>query len=201
MLEDRNRLSPSLTCTKPELLYLTSDLHFGHGNIIRYCNRPFSSLEEMDEGIIKKWNNKIPQEATTIFLGDFSFHHKLDRVNHILSRLNGKKVIVKGNHDGDAVMDANWDMKFVAGPVELVVGKQRAFLLHYPLESWEASYHGTYHLHGHMHGTTPFNPNRRKMDVGIDAHPNFEPFSWAEVDAKLSKVPVPKDVSPKNKAT
>ena len=75
-----------------------SDLHFGHNNIIRFDNRPFQSVEEMDETLISNWNNKINKNDTVYILGDISWYPK-DKTAEILSTLKGNKYLLTGNHD------------------------------------------------------------------------------------------------------
>lgn len=78
--------------------FVIADTHFGHGNIIKYCNRPFCSAEEMDEVIIKNWNETVSKRDTVIHLGDFGLCKK-DRLQEIIGNLNGKKILIMGNHD------------------------------------------------------------------------------------------------------
>ena len=78
--------------------FFTSDTHFGHRNILQYCNRPFSSVEEMDEHMIRVWNETVGVEDTIFHLGDFSFYNTTES-KRIIDRLNGHKILVAGNHD------------------------------------------------------------------------------------------------------
>lgn len=78
--------------------FYISDTHLGHSGIIRYDNRPFMSVEEMDETIIQRWNDVISGEDTVYILGDFSWY-KEEKTLEILNRLIGRKVLIKGNHD------------------------------------------------------------------------------------------------------
>lgn len=78
--------------------YVISDTHFGHENIIRYCNRPFSSVEEMDKTLIKNWNQTVSNKDIVLHLGDVGLCKK-DYLAEIISKLNGKKILIKGNHD------------------------------------------------------------------------------------------------------
>ena len=78
--------------------FVISDTHFGHENIIKYCNRPFPSIEEMDKALIKNWNETISNSDTVIHLGDVGFGSK-EYIKDIISQLNGKKILIKGNHD------------------------------------------------------------------------------------------------------
>lgn len=79
------------------MIYFTSDTHFWHNNVIKYCARPYASVEEMNEDLVKRWNEVVPPEATVFFLGDFSMTFL--PVETFSFRLNGRKVLVPGNHD------------------------------------------------------------------------------------------------------
>lgn len=78
-------------------VYCTADLHFWHANIIRYCNRPYATVEEMNEALIENWNETVGPEDSCYVLGDFAF--AIRAVETITPRLNGKKYLVPGNHD------------------------------------------------------------------------------------------------------
>ncbi len=79
-------------------VFAISDTHFGHANVIDYCNRPFSSVEEMDETLIENWNSTVNKNDVVIHLGDFGLGNK-DYIKSIIERLNGKKILILGNHD------------------------------------------------------------------------------------------------------
>lgn len=78
--------------------FVIGDTHFGHSNIIKYCNRPFRDVEEMDRVLIKNWNETVSNHDIVIHLGDFAFCAR-ERAKEICSQLNGKKILIKGNHD------------------------------------------------------------------------------------------------------
>ena len=78
--------------------FYIADMHFGHKNIIRYDNRPFGSVEEMDKALIQLWNETVGSDDIVYILGDFSWY-KEDKTAFILGCLKGHKVLVKGNHD------------------------------------------------------------------------------------------------------
>lgn len=85
-------------------IFVIADTHFNHENIIKYCNRPFKSVEEMNEAMIKNWNETVSNKDVVIHLGDFALGSK-EKAREIAGRLNGKKILVLGNHD-------NWSEQF-----------------------------------------------------------------------------------------
>ena len=86
---------------KPNIFF-TADHHFGHENIIKFSERPFESLDHMNEELIKRWNKKIQPGDTVYHLGDMSLG-KPDFTKEILDRLNGNIHLIKGNHEGAAL--------------------------------------------------------------------------------------------------
>ena len=79
-------------------VFVISDTHFGHANIIKYCNRPFRDTTEMDEAMIKNWNETVSNNDVVLHLGDFGLGSK-EYIASIVKRLNGKKILIMGNHD------------------------------------------------------------------------------------------------------
>ena len=79
-------------------IYVMSDTHFGHKNVIQYCRPNFKSVEEMDETLIKNWNDTVDNDDTVFFLGDFALGPS-ERLVELGKRLNGKKILIRGNHD------------------------------------------------------------------------------------------------------
>ncbi len=77
------------------MIYFTSDQHFGHENIIRYCKRPYKTISEMNQSLIGNWNSIVNDSDLIFILGDFSMHN----IEHYMPLLNGNKVLIKGNHD------------------------------------------------------------------------------------------------------
>ena len=86
------------------MIYFTSDLHFGHSNIMKFhpCFRPFSSVEAMDRALIRLWNDRVNPCDTVYNIGDLSFHKDMQTSISIFSKLNGKHVLVLGNK-GEAI--------------------------------------------------------------------------------------------------
>lgn len=159
-------------------VYFTSDTHFGHKNIIKYCNRLFTSIAEMQEEIITIWNNTVKETDTVFHLGDFSFLDR-EKTSWILSRLNGNIVLVRGNHDSNKHIELFGNVyDMVDLHIEDGGMQQVAVLCHYPLAVWNSSHYGTWHLHGHSHGT--YNVRTGKIvDVGWDVW--GKPVSYQEI--------------------
>jgi calcineurin-like phosphoesterase family protein len=165
-------------------VFFTSDTHFNHANIIKYCNRPFKDVDEMNEALIKKWNAKVGPNDLVYHLGDFGFGTP-EQVLRIKKRLNGQIYLLRGNHEKSALAIAN-EFVWVKDVFELKVESQTYWLSHYAHRVWNKSHHGVYHLYGHSHGTLPDDPNSLSFDVGVDCH-NFEPLTPAEVKRIMDK--------------
>ena len=145
------------------MIWFTSDQHFYHKNIIPYCNRPWETVEEMNEGLIQRWNEKVAKKYEVFILGDFSFA-KPNKTNPILDKLNGVKCLVKGNHDHSTT---KWSLHLATSPHDFsimmapLVGVQ--FLVsHYPYKPQDPDEdvrylerrpldNGDWLLHGHVH--------------------------------------------------
>lgn len=168
--------------------YFTSDHHFGHSNIIQFCERPFSSIEEMNETLIQRWNEKVQPEDEVYYLGDFALTKNNDLVAEILDQLNGTKYLITGNHEG-AALNHRKKFKWIKDYYELKVkdadcknGVQRIVLFHYAMRVWRGDFRGTWHLYGHSHGNLPDKNDQLSFDIGVDNH-NFYPLSYPEVKA------------------
>lgn len=79
--------------------FIIADTHFGHSNIIKYCNRPFTNVEDMDNQLIKNWNNAVSKNDAVYHLGDFALGN-IEKITEYRSKLNGKIFLIMGNHDG-----------------------------------------------------------------------------------------------------
>ncbi len=168
-------------------IFFTSDIHFGHNNIIEYCSRPWKDVEDMDEGLIKNFNSVVGPEDTTYIIGDISFH-KTATTKYLLSRLNGRLVGVKGNHDPEGGYEGcfkEWNRDFIGK-----IDKQMFHMYHFPLSSWyhmNSPYDKTIHLHGHIHSAPGLDdPTQCKFDVGVDAN-NWTPVSMDHIMAEAVK--------------
>ena len=182
-----------LRIRQEEKVWFTADTHFGHRNIIRYCQRPFATVEEMNETIIDNWNGVVGKDDVVFHLGDFSVGGAAEWTS-LLDSLNGRIFLVLGNHDMNNV-DQGFMRRFENVSMQMLVsiGKQRIYLNHYPFLCYGGAYRGTWQLFGHVH-TCPCNSgldnSRLEMlfptqyDVGVDNN-NFKPVSFEEVEMKI----------------
>jgi len=167
--------------------FITSDTHFWHTNIIKFCKRPFFDAKRMNDCLVERWNQKVPKNATVWHLGDFAFHHKADVLERIVRQLNGQIRIILGNHDEKKEFEkvAHLFAEIIpSGFVEHRVNRRKIVMCHYPMASWNGSHDGSVMLHGHCHGTLEELDGR--LDVGVDCHGNYEPFSYDEVMERIA---------------
>lgn len=168
--------------------WFTSDIHFGHKNILKFCpnTRKYKDTVEMDEALIAKWNSMVSVEDTVYIIGDV-FFHKAGRAISIVSRLNGKLNLVLGNHDEVIINNPELSMLFesISPYKTITIDGQYVVLFHFPIWEWDRMHRGAYHLYGHVHGKESI-PGRA-MDVGIDTRTDNGLWSWEEVHALLSK--------------
>lgn len=175
--------------------WFTADTHLGHTNIIRYCNRPFASVAEMDAAIIERWNARVAPDDQVYHLGDFALARGT-MIGSYRKKLHGKITLIRGNHDKLSVEDR----QLFAGIHELLELKLtvdgagvNVVLCHYAMRVWPHSHHGAWHLYGHSHGTLPDDPHARSVDVGVDCW-EFAPVSIQQLHrAMAKKLPRPVD--------
>lgn len=172
--------------------FFTSDHHFGHESIIRIMERPWDTVQEMEAGLINEWNAVVGKSDRVFVLGDFSFQSAAAN-NVLLSKLNGQKFLIQGNHDHDARIDVSGRWAWVKTRHTHKINNRKIVLDHFPLLSWNAMHYGAYHLHGHCHGTLTLPEclqNARILDVGIDAvvkwTGSYRPVEWSEIVEHLA---------------
>ncbi len=182
--------------------WFTSDLHFGHKNIIKYSKRPFKDTVEMDEVLINNINNLVKPDDVLWFLGDFMFGPSdptkfLDKAKEYLSRMHCKHInLIWGNHDPRPYHNKPKEFMKWMGFAQLFesnstladikVEGQRITLCHYAMQLWYKMDDYSWHLYGHSHGSLPDNPNSLSFDVGVDCH-NYKPLSFYEVKAIMNR--------------
>lgn len=187
----------------PKNIFFTSDTHFGHKNIIKYCNRPFSSIDEMNEKLIENWNKVVSENDIVFHLGDFALGGSI-LYSKILSRLKGSIHLVLGNHDTSQLTN-NSRIESVYRQALISIEDQQIYLNHYPFLCYSGSNHNVWQLFGHVHSggnTNRFDIPRlqylypTQYDVGVDNN-NYYPVSWSKIKEIISKQ-IANEISPKN---
>ena len=178
-------------------VFFTSDTHFGHSNIIKYCQRPFNSAEHMDEVLISNWNEVVSPKDIVFHLGDFCFGSDKEWIK-ILQRLNGTKYLILGNHDLKKIVNSNQIKDYFADinmQMRVVVDKQKMLLNHYPFLCFEGGYQNVWQLFGHVHSSkhsTGLDKERlvhlfpTQYDVGVDNN-NYRPVSFSQVSQIITE--------------
>ena len=133
----------------PNKLFFTSDTHFGHFNICRYCHRPFQSRSEMDQTLIANWNSVVPEDGIVVHCGDFMLPHDLNIKEYMkyMSKLNGRILLLRGNHDIIELLTSNEKLISVQDKAMIEVDSIKIYAEHYPC----AAFNGDYHVYGHVH--------------------------------------------------
>ena len=176
------------------MIYFTADTHFWHQSAAKRFRKSFESVEHMNEVLIENWNKKVKPGDLVYHLGDVSFAGK-ERTVETLSRLNGRKVLVMGNHDTKFYMGLKQAdhferierlMEVRLHDAEAPDGLQRIVLCHFPMLTWNRAHHGAWHLHGHCHGSLDGKFDGKRLDVGVDCH-DLAPVSYEEVKALMAK--------------
>lgn len=155
-------------------------------------------VNEMNEGLIERWNDCVRPDDTVYHLGDLCLTKRVDAIDDWLGRLNGTIRLVRGNHD---VWTSRYDrlqnkdkIKWIKDYAERtfeVDGKRWKFVLcHFPMLFWHQSHHGSIMLHGHCHGSVQqLNKDLRRMDVGVDCN-NWYPVRLENIVAMMDAIPV-----------
>ena len=178
--------------------FVTSDIHFSHQNIIKYCNRPFKNSFEMDDYIISIWNKTVSQDDNIYILGDFMFSRSLENIEKYVNRLNGYKILILGNHDKFS-MDEYKLCGFnevYEGFIERNIHNRHWIMCHFQMAHWNCSHKGSFHLFGHEHWKQQYEPkhsiykelcfSERKYNVCMDAN-NFKPVNLLDLIKILDK--------------
>lgn len=170
------------------MIYFTSDLHLGHKNIIRLCNRPFSSVDEMDRVLIQNWNKKVHKNDSVYILGDLMFRNEKPPEEY-LRQLKGKKHLLVGNHDRQWIKTCDLSQFFESvEKLDFVSdGKRQMTLCHYPMMSWP-HIQRSYMVFGHIHNNTDADywpliaQSERMLNAGVDIN-GFAPVTFEEMEA------------------
>lgn len=187
-------------------IFFTADTHFGHENVIQFDKRPFASADEMDEEMIKRWNNKVGKGDLVYVLGDMIWKSITDYAEPLIKSLNGQIILIKGNHD--QFIKNGKAKKALAGIKDyddIVVtledgNKRRCILSHYFMPFYNGHRYQTILLHGHSHSSEESNIEREIVknlnergfqneiyNVGC-MHWNYEPVTLDEILAARKEV-------------
>lgn len=176
-------------------IWFTADFHLGHANIIRYCGRPFATVEAMDQAILDRLNALVKANDVLYFLGDFCLGSQA-RVVAYRRRIRCQKILaVPGNHDKQA-RKLNEEFCWLDNLAEVSIHGQPIVLCHYALRVWNQSNRGSWHLYGHSHGRLPEIPTSLSIDVGVDTH-DFRPWHYDEIDDLMRKKSEAQESGPK----
>jgi calcineurin-like phosphoesterase family protein len=167
------------------MIFFTSDTHFCHTKVIEKCNRPFASIEDMNEGLIRNWNEVVGPRDEVWHLGDFSFDNR--RTPEILSRLNGSIHLIRGNHDPRSD-EACRKMGFASSSMANYIKRegQSIYLHHSACRVWWSSNRGSWCLFGHSHGARK--DLGKSTDVGVDCW-NYRPVSFDTLKERFKDRP------------
>ena len=153
--------------------FFVADEHYGHSNIIKYCDRPFKNAHEMNKVLVANHNEVVGEGDTTIHVGDFAWTNKKEEAYSIVHKLNGKHIFLRGSHD-------RWmrNSDFHHEIWEKNINGVYIVACHYAMRTWPRSHWNSIHLFGHSHGK--LEGMGRSMDVGVDTN-NFYPYSLDEI--------------------
>jgi calcineurin-like phosphoesterase family protein len=154
--------------------WITSDLHFGHANIMKFCPKTrghYKSASHMNEDMIAQWNDKVTTGDKVYILGDVSFQNP-EMAAETVARLNGHKILVAGNHDRKNLKNLLFAAQFmeIHNYLELNYNGHFIVMCHYPFHfEWNQAHRGSLHFFGHVHGKETGLEGFRARDVGFDA--------------------------------
>lgn len=162
-------------------IWYTSDHHFGHHNIIKYCNRYkwVQTVEEMDALLVQRWNEVVGPHDTVWHLGDVFFKNY-----EATSKLKGRKNLIVGNHDykhKDFLRNNNWNVQSEAIYID---HENKLVMCHYPILDWPHKFQNYIHLHGHSHGNKE-GYDINAVDVGVDCW-DLYPVSLSQIRNRIA---------------
>lgn len=154
--------------------WITSDLHFGHKNVMKFCPQTRARFNDdvayMNNAMTEEWNNKAQPEDTVYILGDVAFMSGSD-AGRMVNRLNGTKILIRGNHDRKTLKDTTFRSAFaeIHDYLDITYDGHKIVMFHYPIAEWDQMHRGSLHFHGHLHGNVSGLEKYRALDVGMDS--------------------------------
>ena len=168
--------------------YYTADPHFGHASIMRFCNRPFHDVAEMDDHILSAYQAVMGPKDDLWIIGDFAFAkiNEAAKLESMLAVIPGRKHLVRGNHDKPWMAKlSGWHS--VHNLTEVKEGGYRLTLCHYPMITFPGARHGAVQLFGHVHQN--WKGSRNSVNVGVDVW-DFRPVTLPDILERTHALPV-----------
>ena len=195
-------------------VFFTSDWHIGHENCLKFDNRPWINTDDMHKSLISNFNKQVTPDSITYFLGDMILCNA-ELALSVISKLNGKKVLIRGNHDKGVESCYNAGFDIVLNSASIMIANESVTMTHCPLrglyredtsamkgrvegENWHGEHkhpdfsiesHGQFHLHGHIHSPNKGQSEKillRQWDVGVVGN-NYRPIHIGKVDSWIQK--------------
>lgn len=166
------------------ITHFTSDPHYGHHNIIAYCNRPYANVQEMNADLIARYNSVVPKDGVCLWAGD-SFFCEDWEAREIMRQLNGRKILVVGNHDRKPYRLASFGFELFTNQLVLRIRNRVVRVSHYPYTDTRFPHRcpkmqkDELLIHGHTHSTNVVQDNM--IHVGVDAW-DYKPATLAEIE-------------------
>jgi calcineurin-like phosphoesterase family protein len=157
--------------------WITSDLHFGHTNIMKFCPETrghFKDVAHMNEEMVRMWNAMVQPGDLVYILGDVAFMSASDAAK-ILMRLNGDKILIEGNHDRKTLKDHSFRSCFVEihKYLDISYNGTKVVMFHYPIMEWDQMHRGSVHFYGHLHQNASGLERYRARNAGWDCTGNI----------------------------
>ena len=170
------------------MIWFTADTHFFHEGIRTHCNRPFASVDEMNESIIANWNECVKDGDLVYHLGDVAWWKSAvkNEIPLVIGRLKGQIYLIKGNHDKQVAKQNKNLFVSIKDMHHISHNGQTIVMNHFAMRVWHKSHHNSWHLYGHSHGELP--PQGKSFDVGVDCN-YFRPVSIYEVCERMKDQP------------
>ena len=181
IMTDKNNINTVLETEKSTNIFITSDHHFGHANIIKHCNRPFKNVQEMDHILKENWNKTIKPADIVYFLGDIT-KSKKNSIDYWLSKLNGNILFIRGNHDKGKINRA----KEIIKNIKINYRDCEFLLMHEPRRP--SDYNG-WILHGHIHNNEMLKyPHINKELKTINVSVELTDYTPVNLDIIIDKI-------------
>jgi calcineurin-like phosphoesterase family protein len=169
--------------TKPDNVWISSDFHLGHSNIILFCNRPFTNIDEMSEKILDNINHIVKRRDTFIFLGDFAMGRRNTVAKWSSQIYCENKWIILGNHD-------DWTCKWWMENGWMWASRFPFLYLDFIIMSHQQQFiqnPGPYiNIHGHVHNSLPYRPSSNHWNVSVDVC-DFKPIALSQILDEVKK--------------